>query len=101
MTFFARMLGAMTTRNCELVIWVLGFLGAVAAFLLAHTFVVTAATYAYGAVLLGITLGLFWFRFRPQQTQPARWLKVTGNAILVVLSGIVLLYALGVATWYE
>lgn len=92
---------AITTRNGELVIWVLGFLGAVAAFLLAHTFVVTAATYAYGAVLLGITSGLFWLRFRPQQTQRPRWLRVTANAILVVLSGIVILYALGVATWYE
>ena len=90
-----------TTRNRELAVWVLGFLTAVVAFLLSHTFYVTASTYAYGAVLLGITSGLFWYRFRPQRSNRAGWLKVTANAILMVLSAIVLLYALGVATWYE
>lgn len=92
----------MTTNSTrELAIWVLGFSAALSAFFLSHTFYVTNTTYAYGLVLFALTIALFWYRFRPQRAQRARWLRITGNVILTILTGVVLLYALGVATWYE
>ena len=89
------------TRPPELVIWIICTLCACLAFLTSHTFYVTAGTYVSGAVLIGITGSLFWMRFRRRHTSPSRGLTLVSNAALVLLTLVVLLYLLGVATWYE
>jgi drug/metabolite transporter (DMT)-like permease len=66
-----------------------------------HTFNVIAATYYYGLALLCIIAFLFWLRFRKRPTPWPTWLKVVANSVLVIVSAALLLYVLGVATWYE
>ncbi len=85
----------------ELAVWIAGSIGAVVLFLLSHTFYVTAATYAFGVALVGLVGLLFWLRFRRAASPRPNWLRISSNAVLVVLTLIVFLYALGVATWYE
>jgi len=85
----------------ELVLWVIYSFAATIVFFLGHTFYVTAATYVFGAILLLVAAFLFWMRFRKRSATPVRWLRITSNSILVLLSMVLLLYFLGVATWYE
>ncbi len=89
------------TPRQELVVWIIASGGAIAAFLLAHTFYVTAATFWYGSFLLGVTGFLFWLRFRPRSIEIPNWLRLIFNSILVLLSMVLLLYFLGVVTYYE
>jgi hypothetical protein len=90
----------LTPRN-ELILWIVCTFGAGVAFLTSHTFYVTAGTSVSGAVLLGITVFLFWMRFRRRQTPRTKGLTVTSNTALALLSLVAVLYLLGVATWYE
>ncbi len=85
----------------ELVVWILFALGAGIAFFTSHTFYVTRGTYASGAVLLGVTAFLFYLRFRPRQAPRTKILTATSNTVLSLLTLVVVLYVLGVATWYE
>ena len=85
----------------ELAIWLICTLGACLAFFTAHTMFVTAGTYVSGAALIGITGFLFWMRFRLRHTLPTRSVTLISNVALVLLTLVVLLYLLGVATWYE
>ena len=87
--------------KAEQFLWIVAAVGAGAAFLASHTFYVTRGTYTSGAALLGITAFLFYMRFRPRQTPRSKSLTITSNTILVVLPLVVLLYVLGVATYYE
>ncbi len=89
------------TPRQELVVWIVASSGAIAAFLLAHTFYVTATTCSYGSLLLVLTGFLFWLRFRSQSIDFPKWLRLIFNSILVLLSMVLLLYFLGVATYYE
>ena len=91
---------ALNTQN-DLFLWIVCGFVAGAAFLASHTFNVPSGTYVSGAVLLGITGFLYCLRFRNRQTPSPRLLAVTSNAILVVLTFGVVLYVLGVLTWYE
>jgi hypothetical protein len=91
---------ALCPKN-ELFVWIVCAFGAGAAFFASHTFYVTKGTYANGAVLLGITAFLFGMRFRRRHTPRTKSLTVTSNTVLVLLSLVVILYLLGVATWYE
>ena len=84
----------------EQFLWVVAALSAGGAFFAAHTFYVTRGTYAGGAVLLGITAFLFYMRLRPRQTPRTKSLTITSNTILVVLTLVVVLYLMGVATYY-
>ena len=87
--------------EAERYVWVVAAVCAGAAFLASHTFYVTRGTYACGAVLLGITAFLFYIRFRPRHTPRTKSLTIASNTILVVLTLVVVLYLLGVATYYE
>ena len=87
--------------KAEQYVWVITALGAGAAFFASDTFYVTRGTYACGAVLLGITAFLFYLRLRPRHTPRTKSLTITHNMILVVLTLLVVLYLLGVATYYE
>jgi hypothetical protein len=91
---------ALSPKN-EQFLWVVCALSAGVAFLTSHTFYVTKRTYASGAVLLGITAFLVYMRFRGRQTARTKSLTLTSNIVLVVLRLVVVLYLLGVATWYE
>ena len=66
-----------------------------------HTFYVTAFTFWCGIPIIGLTAFLFWMRFRPRVAQSHKVPRVVATAILVLLTFIVLLYLLGVATYYE
>jgi hypothetical protein len=44
---------------------------------------------------------LSWMRFRGRHTPPTRSVTLTANVALVLLTLVVLLYLLRVATWYE
>ena len=91
---------ALSPKN-ELFVWIVLALGAGVAFFTSHTFYVTSGTYASGAVLLGITAFLFYLRFRRRQTPRTKLLTATSNLILALLTLVVVLFVLGVATWYE
>ena len=85
----------------ELAVWITGCVLAIVLLLLSHTFYVTASTYAFGFVLVALAGFLSWLRFSRQAPSRPRWLLISANAVLAVIGFIVLLYALGVATWYE
>lgn len=85
----------------ELLVWIAFALGAAVAFFTSHTFYVTRGTYVSGVVLLGITSFLYYLRFRSRQTPRTKILTATSNTVLVLLTLTVVLYVLGVATWYE
>jgi len=85
----------------EQFLWIVCALGAGVVFLTSHTFDVGGGTYANGAVLLGITAFLFYMRFRRRQAPRTKSLTVTSNTVLVVLGLALVLYFLGVVTWYE
>ena len=87
--------------EAERYLWVVAALCAGAAFLASHTFYVTRGTYASGGVLMGITAFLFYMRFRRRHTPRTKSLTIATNTILVVLTVVVVLYLLGVATYYE
>ena len=70
-------------------------------FVNSHTFNVVRATFYYGAALLGVGAFLFWIRFRRNMEPRPRWLRIVANSVLVLVSAMLLLYLLGVATWYE
>jgi hypothetical protein len=91
---------ALSPQN-EQSIWIVCAPIAGVAFLTSHTFDVGGGTYASGAVLLGITAFLFCIRFRRRQTPRTKSLTVTSNTVFVVLGLILVLYLLGVVTWYE
>lgn len=78
-----------------------GLFAAGAALLLSHTFYVTSSTYVWGLVLLLISAFLFWLRFRRRMDTPKNWLTVISNICLCLLTLLVILYFLGVATWFE
>jgi uncharacterized membrane protein len=90
-----------STSKHEHFLWIVCAVSAGMAFLTSHTFYVTRRTYASGVVLLGITAFLVYMRFRRRQTPRTKSLTVTSNALLVFLGLVVVLYLLGVATWYE
>jgi len=85
----------------ELFCWVIGSVVAIGLFVHSHTFYVTAATYYYGIALLSVMVFLFWLRFRKGSSPEPRLLRILANSILVILSGLFLMYLLGVATYYE
>ena len=85
----------------EMFVWVVSTCVAITAFLFSHTGYVTAFTYWCGIPLIGLTAFLFWMRFRPRGAQSKEVPRRVSNSMLVVLSLIVLLYVLGIATWYE
>ncbi len=85
----------------ELLLWLVLALADVLVFLNSHTFYVIAITFWYGLILLLITAALFWLKFRSQREQPATWLRFTTSVILVFSVAVLVLYALGVLTYYE
>ena len=85
----------------ELLCWLIGGAAAIGLFLNSHTFNVVPATYYYGAALLGVGAFLFWIRFRRNPEPRPTWLGIVANSVLVLVSATLLLYLLGVATWYE
>jgi uncharacterized membrane protein HdeD (DUF308 family) len=85
----------------ELSCWLIGGVVAIVLFLNSHTFNVIAATYYYGFLLLSAVVFLFWLRFRKRPFPAPRWLTILANIILVIVTATFLLYAVGVATWYE
>jgi hypothetical protein len=85
----------------ELAVWITGCVLAMVLLLLSHTFYVTSSTYAFGFVLIALAGFLSWLRFSRQELSRPRWLLISANAVLAVIAFIVLLYVLGVATWYE
>ena len=85
----------------ELLCWLIGGIAATELFLHSHTFNVIAATYNYGIALLSVVVFLFWLRFRKRSTTRPRWLRILANFVLVIVTVAFLLYAAGVATWYE
>ena len=89
------------TPRDEQFVWIVCTYAAGLAFLTSHTFYVTAGTFVSGAPLLGITAFLFWMRFRRRQTPRTKGLTIMSNTALALLSIVVVLYLLGVATWYE
>jgi hypothetical protein len=91
----------MRGHKFELAIWIAGLLGAGTFFAFSHTFYVTSRTYACGVLLLSVTAFLFWARLRPQRVRRPKWLRITTNVILVFTSMLLLVYLLGIATWFE
>jgi drug/metabolite transporter (DMT)-like permease len=85
----------------ESLCWLIGGVAAIGLFVHSHTFNVVAATYYYGFALLSVVVFLFWVKFRKKPTPGPRWLSILANLILVIASATLLLYLLGVATWYE
>jgi len=91
---------AFSPKN-EQFLWIVCALGAGVAFLTSHTFYVTSETYERGAVLLGITAFLLYMRFRRRQTPRTKSLTLTSNTVFVVLGLVLVLYLLGVVTWFD
>jgi len=91
---------ALSPKN-EQSLWIVCAFSAGVVFLTSHTFDVGGGTYASGAVLLGITAFLFYMRFRRRHAPRTKSLTVTSNTVLVVLGLVLVLYLLGVVTWYE
>jgi drug/metabolite transporter (DMT)-like permease len=85
----------------ELLCWLTGGVAAIGLFLNSNTFSVVAATYYYGLALLSVVVFLFWLRFRKRSTARPWWLRILANFVLVIVTATFLLYAAGVATWYE
>ena len=75
-------------------------LGILALFL-AHTVYVTASTYWYGLILAAALISSFWTRLRKRALPMPRWLLVTSNVSLGLLSLAALIYLMGIATWYK
>jgi drug/metabolite transporter (DMT)-like permease len=91
----------MLSSKQEVFCWLIGVVAAIELFVHSHTFNVTAATYYYGFVLLCVVVFLFWLRFRRRTLPEPRWLRSLANCVLVIVIATFLLYAAGVATWYE
>jgi hypothetical protein len=89
------------TPRDELIAWVVGSCGAITAFMFSHTFYVTVSTFWCGVPLVGATAFLFWVRFRYRVTPLEKIPRRIADSILVLLSLLVVLYVLGVATYYE
>ena len=85
----------------ELLGWLIGGAAVIGLFVNSHTFNVVPATFYYGAALLGVGVFLFWIRFRRNIEPRPRWLRIVADSVLVGATLLLLLYLLGVATWYE
>ena len=85
----------------EFLCWLAACIAAASLFFRSHTFNVVRGTYYYGAGLLCVLVFLLWLRFRKEVSPRPRWLKIVANFVLVIVSTIFVIYALGVATWYE
>ena len=85
----------------ELLCWLIGGIAVIGLFDYADAFKLTAATCYYGIALLSIVVLLFWLRFRKRSTPRPWWLRILANFVLVIVTATFLLYAAGVATWYE
>ena len=84
----------------ELVIWLAAAFLVFLELLLSHTIYVTSGTYWHGAALLLIVALMFALKLRSACPRP-RWLRVVSNIILTLSCAVLVLYALGVLTWYE
>ena len=85
----------------ELLCWLIGGVAAIGLFDYAGAFKLTAATCYYGIALLSVVALLFWLRFRKRSMPRLWWLRILASFVLVIVTATFLLYAAGVATWYE
>ena len=81
--------------------WAIGDLLAAALLVLSHTFYVTRSTYWCGFALLLVFALMCHFKFKHRQVPRTTYLRKIENISVLAVSAMVLLYLLGVATWYS
>ncbi len=85
----------------ELFCWLVGALAVVGLFLHSNAFKLTLAASYHGLAMLLIVALLFWLKFRKKPAPEPKWLRILATVVLVIVTATFLLYAVGIATWYE